>query len=159
VTTAGVPAQDGPPQHEGLRIRRNFLTRDGQPVNLDSVHQNDVFVILLEGDDDTKLDHQLLVTNLLPAGWEIENPALGGKGTDDMPWLGDLSATDAVEARDDRFVASLDVTADAPKWRLAYLVRAVTPGTYELPGASVEDMVKPHFHARQATGHITILPP
>ena len=41
---------------------------------------------------------------------------------------------------------------------LAFLVRAITPGTYELPGATMEDMYKPRFFARQTTGRITVHP-
>jgi len=94
----------------------------------------------------------------LPAGWEIENAKLGGDDVKSLAWLGELTATRAVAARDDRYVAALDLTSDAPKFRLAYLVRAVTPGEYALPGAGVEDMYKPRFFARQAVGRITVHP-
>ncbi|WP_217579081.1 hypothetical protein, partial [Mesorhizobium sp. GbtcB19] len=35
---------------------------------------------------------------------------------------------------------------------LAYVVRAVTPGTYAQPAATVEDMYRPQYPARPATG-------
>ena len=35
---------------------------------------------------------------------------------------------------------------------LAYVVRAVTPGTYAHPAATVEDMYRPQYSARTATG-------
>ncbi|MEI7610474.1 MAG: hypothetical protein WCJ64_24095, partial [Rhodospirillaceae bacterium] len=64
----------------------------------------------------------------------------------------------AAELRDDRYIAAIDLSEQAPQVKLAFLVRAVTPGSYELPGAAMEDMYKPHFFARQATGRITVLP-
>ncbi|PWC35546.1 alpha-2-macroglobulin [Azospirillum sp. TSO22-1] len=156
VSVSGIPTQPSPAAREGLRIKRNFLTRAGQPLNLDQIRQNDVFVVVLEGEAGTKLFHQAVVTHPLPAGWEIENPRLGAAGTNDMPWLTDLTHTRTTEARDDRYVAAFDLTEEEPKFKLAYLVRAVTPGSYELPGAVVEDMYKPRFFARQGVGRITV---
>lgn len=158
LTLTGVPREPRPAAREGLAIRRQFLTREGEPLNLDAVRQNDVFVVRLEGETSTGVDHQALVTHGLPAGWEIENPRLGGEDARGLAWLGELSEPVAVEARDDRYVAALDLTPDEPAFRLAYLVRAVTPGTYELPGAAVEDMYRPGVFARQAAGRITVLP-
>lgn len=40
---------------------------------------------------------------------------------------------------------------------LAYVVRAVTPGTYDLPAAQVEDMYRPQFSARTATGRMQVV--
>lgn len=155
VSVSGVPAVPPPAAREGLRIKRQFLTRAGEPVNLDDIHQNDVFVIVLEGEANTGVHHEAVVVHPLPAGWEIEAARVDG-GT--LGWLGDVTTPLTVEARDDRYVAALDLTEDETTFRLAYLVRAVTPGTYELPGAMVEDMYKPRFFARQGTGRIVVHP-
>ena len=58
------------------------------------------------------------------------------------------------EARDDRFVAAIDVR-DEPV-RLAYVVRAVTPGEFVMPGVNAEDMYRPSVFARSTPGRITI---
>ena len=58
------------------------------------------------------------------------------------------------EARDDRYVAAIDVRSDAVI--LAYMVRAVTPGEYTIPGANVEDMYRPDVFARSQAGRVTI---
>ena len=39
---------------------------------------------------------------------------------------------------------------------VAYVVRAVTPGSYVHPAATVEDMYRPERHARTASGHLTV---
>lgn len=157
VTVTGVPKDPRPAVREGLTIKRRFFDRAGQPLNLDTIRQNDVFVVVLEGEATTGVEHQVLVTHGLPAGWEIENLRLGGEDAEGFPWLGEQSEPDAIEARDDRWVAALRLTPEQPAFKLAYLVRAVTPGTFELPGASVEDMYRPRVQARQATGRITVL--
>ncbi len=157
VSSHGVPLVPRPALREGMKIRRNFFWRDGTAVNLDLVKQNDVFVIVLEGEAGTKLFHQALVTQSLAAGWEIENKALGAGGLEGMGWLGKLSEPLAAELRDDRYVAAINLTETSPQFKLAFMVRAVTPGGYELPGARLEDMYKSRFFARQAVGRVTIL--
>ena len=41
-------------------------------------------------------------------------------------------------------------------FRLAYIVRAVSPGAFTHPSASVEDMYRPSYRAQSGTGRITI---
>jgi len=159
VSVSGVPKQEPGAEHEGLRIRRYFYNRDGSALNLDDIRQNDVFVMVLEGEADTGLYHQAMAVHALPAGWEIENSNLGAAGVNDLPWLGELSYPETAEARDDRYVAAIDLTGRNDDFRLAFLVRAVTPGNYELPGAYLFDMYKPAFYSRQGTGRITVHPP
>ena len=94
---------------------------------------------------------------MLPAGLEIENVRLADSGQlGDLSWLGTLSAVNHVEYRDDRFVAALDLKPDQPAFRLVYLVRAVTPGDYAMPGAYVEDMYSPNLFARGAAGRLVV---
>lgn len=93
----------------------------------------------------------------LPAGWEIAGRIAPGT-PDGMPWLGELTETEAEPAADDRFAAVLDLTADKPAFRVAVRLRAVTPGDYEIPGAELSDMYRPAVFARQGANRITVLP-
>ena len=64
------------------------------------------------------------------------------------------------EARIDRFVAALDRNADDPlQFSVAYSMRAVSPGTFAQPAATVEDMYRPDFNARTATGTVEVVGP
>ena len=56
----------------------------------------------------------------------------------------------------DRFVAALDLKPEQPAFRLVYLVRAVTPGDYAMPGAYVEDMYSPNLFARGPAGRLVV---
>jgi len=97
-----------------------------------------------------------LLVDRLPAGFEIENPTLVSSGaTADLAWLSDTTYASYTEFRDDRFVASF--TSSTAK--LAYMVRAVSPGSYVHPGATVEDMYRPELNARSATGNVTVTAP
>ena len=158
VAISGIPAQAPPAARDGLVVRRNFFRVDGSTLNLDQLRQNDVFVLVLEGRAETRLAHQALVVHGLPAGWEPEAVRLGPGAVPALPWLGELTRPSYAAARDDRLVAQIDLTEGEPAFKLAFLLRAVTPGRFELPGAILSDMYKPRFFARQGTGRITIQP-
>ncbi|MDO9709164.1 MG2 domain-containing protein [Paracraurococcus lichenis] len=158
VSVTGIPAQPLPAGRAGMRISRKFLDLSGQPLNLDQLRQNRVFVLLLEGKAESGQAQRALVQQGLPAGWEIVGRLAAGEVAG-MPWLGTLTETVATPALDDRFAAALDLTPEAPEFRLAVRLRAVTAGRFELPGAQVEDMYRPALFARQNGGRITILPP
>ncbi|MDZ4135869.1 MAG: hypothetical protein U1D06_09810, partial [Paracoccaceae bacterium] len=99
---------------------------------------------------------RLMVADPLPAGFEIDNPnLLRGGQIGALDWL-DLE-TDVAhsEFRQDRFLTAVD-RHDATPFRLAYIVRAVSPGVFHHPAASVEDMYRPDFRARSEAGQITI---
>ena len=158
-TVIGVPVQDLPASSAGLDIQRSIFAPDGKPADLARVRQSDVLVVVLKGKRKDADAHQALVVDLLPAGFEIENTRLSGsQKTDQFSWLGNLSTPSYAEYRDDRFVAAINLNEDQDAFELAYLVRAVTPGTYRQPASSIEDMYRPSLRARTAMGSVTILP-
>jgi uncharacterized protein YfaS (alpha-2-macroglobulin family) len=152
----GVPAEPLPSVAEGYRLTRSYYTPDGRLTSPEAVTQNDRFVVLVEGRAENDSEQQTLVVDLLPAGFEIENAALGGEDvTKTYGFLPPLTETEFTAARDDRFVAALELRGKG-RFAVAYLVRAVTPGRYSLPGVFVEDMYRPAYHARGAVSTITI---
>ncbi|MDN3565536.1 alpha-2-macroglobulin [Paeniroseomonas aquatica] len=157
VSVTGIPATPAPAGRGGMRITRKFLDLAGQPLNLDSLKQNTVFVLLLEGRAETREAHRAIVQQGLPAGWEIIGRLAAGEVAG-MPWLGTLTETEATPALDDRLAAAIELTPEAPDFRLAVRLRAVTAGRFELPGAQVEDMYRPQVFARQNTGRVAVLP-
>jgi uncharacterized protein YfaS (alpha-2-macroglobulin family) len=156
VSVIGVPATPLPAGRSQMRVTRQFKTLDGQALDLDHLKQNTVFVLLLEGKSEDGQPHRAMLQHGLPAGWEIAGRLAGGDAPG-MAWLGKLSEPEAQPAADDRYAAVVALTPDHPDFRLAVRVRAVTPGTYELPGAEVSDMYRPGVFARQAAGRITVV--
>ena len=98
-----------------------------------------------------------MVNDPLPAGLEIDNPNLLRSG--DIGGLDWLSPVDArhTEFRSDRFLAAVDWRSDEP-FQLAYIVRAVAPGEYHHPAATVEDMYRPQYRARTGAARMTVRP-
>ena len=155
ISITGVPVEAPPAARAGMRVSRKFLRTDGSPLDLDTLRQNTSFVLLLEGQAEDGQPHQALVSQGLPAGWEIVGRLNEGK-VPGMDWLGELSATTAQPAADDRYAAVLDLQPNNRTFRVAVRLRAVTPGAFELPGAEVTDMYRPGVFARQAAGRIKI---
>jgi uncharacterized protein YfaS (alpha-2-macroglobulin family) len=102
----------------------------------------------------------IMVVDYLPAGLEIDNPNLvssGDSGT--LDWIENGEEPEHTEFRDDRFSASIDrASSDKAVFTLAYIVRAVSPGTYILPQAYVEDMYNPSRYGRTGTGSVEVQP-
>jgi uncharacterized protein YfaS (alpha-2-macroglobulin family) len=157
VSTQGVPKAPLPAASEGFNVVRTIHALDGKTADLAQVKQNDRLVVVLEGGVLTKLKHQALIVDLLPAGFEIEKSQLKGGGAEPgMKWLGDLTQAKHIEYRDDRFAAAADLGEGDREFRFAYMVRAITPGSFTLPATIIEDMYQPIYRARETTGKVTI---
>jgi len=158
-TVMGSPQEDQPAEANGFSIERHYYALDGTEESPDTVRQSDMLVVVISGKSVTDVNNQALVIDLLPAGFEVENARLADtRTTDQLSWLPELTPTLYSEFLDDRFVAALDLGWDRRSFTIAYLVRAVTPGTYSLPAVQVEDMYQPQYRARTAAATTTILP-
>ncbi|MDZ5448005.1 alpha-2-macroglobulin [Labrys sp. ZIDIC5] len=154
VAVSGSPVVPEPAGNNGMNLTRDYFSLDGKAVDPAEVKQNTRLVVVLSasrsGDNQTG---NFLLVDRLPAGFEIENPNLVVTGeTGSMSWLKDLTEVTHSEFRDDRFVAAF--TDQAAK--VAYVVRAVAPGRYILPGTTVEDMYQPERNATLATGTLSV---
>lgn len=157
ITALAPPAQSLPAGGDGFTIERNYYNLDGSEANVTSIDQNERFVVVLKVKPANDWASRILVTDLLPAGFEIDNPGLvSSADLSNFSWLENTEAAH-LEFRNDRFVAAFDRSSDATQEiMLAYVVRAVTPGLYTHPAASVEDMYRPQFSARTATGMMEV---
>ncbi|MBJ3763325.1 alpha-2-macroglobulin family protein [Maribius pontilimi] len=158
LTTFGVPDTPRPAGGEGYAIERQYFTLDGLPADTREVAQGTRLVTLLTVQPFDDTGARLMIDDPLPAGFEIDNPALLRSGDiAALDWLDVVEDPQNVEFRDDRFLAAVDWRSD-DAFRLAYIVRAVSPGDYRHPAASVEDMYRPRFRAHTATGAVSVLP-
>ncbi len=158
VTTYGVPSEPEPAGGNGYAITRTYYTMSGEDVALDSVAAGTRLVTVLEVTPFGYGEARLMVSDPLPAGFEIDNPNLMSAGsTSELGWLDTLNEVAHSEFRQDRFLTAVDWSSDQP-FKLAYVVRAVSPGTFHHAAASVEDMYRPDFRARSETGAVTITP-
>jgi uncharacterized protein YfaS (alpha-2-macroglobulin family) len=162
-TISGVAKSPLPAANRRLTVERKFYTLAGETADLANVKRNDRLVVALEiggfNDADKRLGSDVAIMDLLPAGLEIEAIVRreDDSGNTRFKFLGTVTQLATREARDDRFVAAVRVKdLDEPEVRTAYLVRAITPGRYVLPGTVVEDMYRPELFARGAPGRVDI---
>lgn len=157
ITTVAAPKDPLPAGGEGFSIERAYYRMDGSEATVSEAKQNERFVVVIKAVEDNAWPSHVVVTDLLPAGLRIDSPHLvGSADLAEFAWLPETDPAHT-EFRDDRFVAAFDRTADSPReFTMAYVVRAVTPGTYAHPAASVEDMYRPHLQARTATGMMRV---
>ncbi|MCC0063345.1 MAG: alpha-2-macroglobulin family protein [Defluviimonas sp.] len=155
LTTFGVPSEPEPAGGKGYRIARSYYTLDGAPADISDLRQGTRLVAVIEVTPLDGGEARLMVNDPLPAGFEIDNPSLLRAGDiAALDWL-ETAETRMTEFRQDRFLAAVDLTSPDP-FRLAYIVRAISPGTFRQPAASVEDMYRPEERARTAAGMVTV---
>ncbi len=160
VSVSGAPLTPEPAAEQGFRIERSYYTLDGDKVDASKAKQNQRFVVVLKMTEPKPQYGRVIVADYLPSGFEIDNPRLVSSGeTSTLSWITDAADPVNSEFRDDRFTAAFDRNQESPAvFTVAYVVRAVSPGTYVLPQAKVEDMYRPDRFGRTATGTVEIAP-
>jgi alpha-2-macroglobulin len=164
----GTPSVPLPASANGLTLTKTVWTMSGQPADLATLKQNDRVMIVLQGQMANDYYRQMGAIDLLPAGLEIEMP-IAGDDAKAYPWLPSLNDVTMEDARDDRFVAAFSIGSQyqtkpdpkkppppPPSFRIAYIARAVTAGTFVMPAGVVEDMYAPAIFARTSMGTVTI---
>ena len=158
VTVTGTPVAAPPAEENGLSLNKRLVGFSGGAVDASALRQGDRVIVLVTGRSDQARSMALVVDDPLPAGFEIET-VLGPDDAQSGPFkfLGELSNADVQEARDDRYVAAMDL-AGKGSFAFAYVARAVTPGDFLLPGAQAKDMYRPTLSARTGASRTAIAP-
>ena len=147
VPTSGRIAEED----NGLRVRRDYLTRDGQPMG--HIRQNDLVVVKLTLASTNGLSiENVVVTDLLPAGLEVENPRLTEPR--DMAWIQKPNTPDYFDLRDDRI--NFYTTATGTEKTFYYLARAVSKGRFVIGPVSADAMYNGEYRSYNGAGTVTI---
>jgi len=136
-----------------LKVRRRFLSRDGRELNPRQIPHGEIIVVEIKVKNDRAVKN-LVISDLLPAGFEIENPRIASRDT--LPWARKGSfEPERVEMRDDRLVLFADLhSADTHYYR--YIVRAITRGRFRLPAISAFCMYHPGISSVHGAGWIEV---
>ncbi|GAB3331785.1 alpha-2-macroglobulin [Marilutibacter aestuarii] len=163
----GVPRTAPAADDSVLKVVRRWYRTDGKPWPGGALEEGEVLVAAVSITSDRDMPDALL-TDLLPAGLEIENLNLG----DAAQWADvvidginldereDAAQVRHEEFRDDRYVAAVKLDRGNAA-RLFYLVRAVTPGHYTVPPPMVEDMYRPELRGigQASPATVDVVPP
>ncbi|GAA4026981.1 alpha-2-macroglobulin family protein [Hymenobacter glaciei] len=137
-----------------LKVRRQFLNRDGVPLGTPSFRQNDLVVvrITIEAGEAAGEIKNVAITDLLPAGLEIENPRIGALR--ELAWAKDAATPDYLDVRDDRI--NLFTTATSSPKSFYYLCRAVSKGTFKLGPVNADAMYNAEYHSYNGAGVVRV---
>lgn len=135
-----------------MKVRRTFFDRQGREIH--SFRQNDLVVVRIsvEGQYDGRIEN-VAITDMLPAGFEIENTRLNEMPR--MEWTKDGATPDYADIRDDRI--NMFTTVERKRKDFYYMVRAVSPGTYQLGPVQADAMYDGNYHSYNGAGVIKVL--
>ena len=136
-----------------LKVRRQFYDRFGHAITGNSFGQNDLIVVKvsLERAFATPVEN-VVITDIIPAGFEIENPRT--KEIPGMEWIKDADVPLSIDVRDDRIHIFLDLNQNRQDYY--YAVRAVTKGNYKMGPVSAEAMYNGEYHSYNGGGTVKI---
>lgn len=137
-----------------IKVRRKFYDRKGSPITGNTFRQNDLVIVQLTLERNYSSDvNNIVISDLLPAGFEIENPRT--KEIPGMDWIKESSTPTALDVRDDRINLFVDLQSNRQTYY--YAVRAVSPGVYRMGPVSADAMYNGEFHSYHGAGTIRVV--
>lgn len=157
---AGIPAN--PQQEEEIdqqvRVRRQYYNRNGTMKSGFTFQKNELLVVGLTVENLSALPvYQMVLSELIPAGFEIENPRI--KDMQSFSWRKESAMERVMDIRDDRLFYFFDLpasTSGGGKHTFYYTVRAVTSGSFVQPSVLLESMYIPSIRSSNGFGRVEI---
>jgi uncharacterized protein YfaS (alpha-2-macroglobulin family) len=157
----GVPRQAPAQVSEGLLMTRTYFDDAGERIDPRDINQGAAVFCRLALASSKGTVKNVVVSDLVPAGLEIENPRLMGSAHLDWIERVDPRAArldlDYLDVRDDRLL--LFTTAESGQRIYYYGLRAVTAGRFVLPPVRAEAMYDPDVRSVQDGGEVSIAIP
>jgi alpha-2-macroglobulin len=141
-------------EDKNLQVRRDLLDRTGTPVSLSGVRQNDLLVVRLTLTSSVDLLEHVAITDLLPAGFEIENPRL--TETTSYAFIKNPAQPEYLDLRDDRVNIYTSFRRGPRQQIFFYAVRAVSPGTFQYPPVVAEAMYDGYYYSASGGGTLRV---
>lgn len=126
-----------------FQVRRTYYDRKGVEIKGNDFKQGDLIVCKISINGGERSVPYVAVSDLVPSGFEIENPRLSQ--STELKWATEdkLNFTpDHLDFRDDRLILFTTANAKVSK-TYYYLMRVVNNGRFELPAISAEAMYNP----------------
>ncbi|MBK8847894.1 MAG: hypothetical protein IPO27_15740 [Bacteroidetes bacterium] len=136
-----------------MAVRKTFYNRNGTVINPASLKQNDLIIVKISVVGTTRKNiENVVITDMLPAGFEIENPRLSS--TAECAWIKTFYTPQHTDIRDDRINLYTDVN-NYPK-EFYYMVRCVTKGAFRMGPVSADAMYNGEYHSYHGGGRVVI---
>lgn len=137
-----------------IKVRRKFFDRFGRALNTTTFKQNDLVIVqvTLEKSYSGPVDN-IVITDILPAGFEVENART--KEVPGMDWIKDANMPTQLDVRDDR--VNLFVDLHSARQTYYYAVRAVSTGVYHMGPISADAMYNGEYHSYNGASVINVI--
>lgn len=137
-----------------IKVRRTFYHENGSIADLKNIDQNDRLIVKLSVSKTFSSSiENVVVTDMLPACFEVENPRFG-----ELPnyrWINRASTPDYSDFRDDRVHLFVDLYSNTER-NYYYVVRAVSKGSYQLGPVSADAMYNNEYHSYHGAGEVVV---
>ena len=152
----GLPMNAPAPVSSDLAVGREWFDSSGKPISLSSgpvrLKQGERVTVKLSLRSNRQVA-DLVVSDLLPGGMEVENPRLktssaGASGEDSSKW------GMYIDQREDRLLVFFDQVSGLTTY--SYTMRAVSKGSFVLPPLAAEGMYAPEINAITSSGRVVI---
>jgi len=142
-------------ENSKLKVSRTYYDREGNKVD-DKFRQGDLVIVELQVSLLNKVDivDNIAITDMLPAGFEIDNPRLNNENKD-YNWM-DANVPEYIDYRDDRINMFTSLSHRQPSKKFYYICRAVTKGEFNKGVVSADAMYDGSYRSYHGGGKITI---
>ena len=140
-----------------MQIRRSFYSyKTGRLIPDKIFYQGELIVCKIELTGFDRNADNIVITDLIPAGFEIENPRLNP--ATELKWVPkNPMNVQYMDIRDDRLLLFTDLKRNQTN-DFYYLLRVVNQGTYQLPVIGAEAMYDQEYHSYNGAGVVRVLP-
>ena len=139
-----------------LQIRRSYYSyRTGRIIPDYRFYQGELIVCKIDLTGFERNAENIVITDLIPAGFEIENPRLNP--ATEIKWIPkNPMYVQYTDIRDDRLILFTDLNRNKTN-EFYYLLRVVNQGTYQLPVIGAEAMYDQEYHSYHGAGIVKVL--
>ncbi|MFA6233492.1 MAG: alpha-2-macroglobulin family protein, partial [Bacteroidota bacterium] len=141
----------------GMQVRRAWYDyRTKQSLSPNDLRQGQLVVCKISLGGEGRSVDNVVVTDIIPAGCEIENTRLRASTDLDWPVANPLNVQ-YMDVRDDRIILFTSLDGSGTKEYL-YLMRVVNEGAFALPPIAAEAMYDPSFHSYNGSARARVAP-
>ena len=155
-TTEGVKVNEKVREEDSyMQVRRSFYSyKTGRLIPDFRFYQGELIVCKIELTGYDRNAENIVITDLIPAGFEIENPRL--IPATELKWVPrNPMFVQYMDIRDDRLLLFTDLKRNQTN-DFYYLLRVVNQGTYQLPVIGAEAMYDQEYHSYNGAGVIKV---
>lgn len=142
-------------EDSNIKVRRTYYDyKTKNIINTNNIPQGTLIVCKISLTCGIRSVKNVAVTDMIPAGFEIENPRLST--STNFNWQNkNKMRVDYMDVRDDRLILFTDLTAKK-SYNFYYMMRAVNKGEFQLPVIGAEAMYDGEFHSYNGAGKIIV---